>query len=271
MSDKIPPGCELSPNPPTCGCDPAARKCDPYVRKILHAAHSGPSKKMVEAAAKVVCCGSRGCNASGAIDDECIAGEAIIVAKAEAILRAALLALAPTGRAEIVEAALARGYCHPDNSHKELDAVLIKAMTTEVHAALSSRSPAPADDSAELHAFGASHVACYLWPDDTAEHRTARVAYCQGAADAASADGWTCPDCSAQNVGHKFKCSVEFLELRMGAGTRAILTFTDPKAGWRGPFVFECECLASPGSETGLWFKEAIRSLASGPAEGIEP
>lgn len=31
-----------------------------------------------------------------------------------------------------VRQALARGYCHPDNSHKELDAKLIEAMTQEV-------------------------------------------------------------------------------------------------------------------------------------------
>ena|ERR1035437_8594044 len=31
-----------------------------------------------------------------------------------------------------IRKALARGYCHPDNSHKELDAVLIEAMTEEV-------------------------------------------------------------------------------------------------------------------------------------------
>lgn len=47
---------------------------------------------------------------------------------------------------------------------------------------------APADDGAEMRAFGASHVACFKWPDDTAEHRAARAAYCQGAADAAPAD-----------------------------------------------------------------------------------
>jgi hypothetical protein len=28
--------------------------------------------------------------------------------------------------------ALARGYCHPDNSNKEVDAVLIEAMAQEV-------------------------------------------------------------------------------------------------------------------------------------------
>ncbi len=28
--------------------------------------------------------------------------------------------------------ALARGYCHPDNSHKEVDATLIEAMAREV-------------------------------------------------------------------------------------------------------------------------------------------
>jgi hypothetical protein len=31
-----------------------------------------------------------------------------------------------------VRQALARGYCHPDNSHKELDAKLIEAMAQEV-------------------------------------------------------------------------------------------------------------------------------------------
>jgi hypothetical protein len=31
-----------------------------------------------------------------------------------------------------VRQALARGYCHPDNSHKELDAALIDAMAAEV-------------------------------------------------------------------------------------------------------------------------------------------
>ena len=35
----------------------------------------------------------------------------------------------------------------------------------------------------ELRAFSASDKACYLWPDDTEEHKTARAAYCQGAAD----------------------------------------------------------------------------------------
>lgn len=31
-----------------------------------------------------------------------------------------------------IRQALARGYCHPDNSHKELDAKLIEVMTQEV-------------------------------------------------------------------------------------------------------------------------------------------
>jgi hypothetical protein len=31
-----------------------------------------------------------------------------------------------------VRQALARGYCHPENSHKELDANLIEAMAKEV-------------------------------------------------------------------------------------------------------------------------------------------
>lgn len=64
--------------------------------------------------------------------------------------------------------------------------------------------------------------------------------------------------------------SVEFQELAMRAGTRAILTVSDPEASWRGPFVFKCECLASPGSETGLWFKTAIRSLSPVPAHAGE-
>lgn len=38
-------------------------------------------------------------------------------------------------------------------------------------------------DVSHMRAFGASHAACSKWPDDTAEHRALRAAYCQGAAD----------------------------------------------------------------------------------------
>lgn len=36
---------------------------------------------------------------------------------------------------------------------------------------------------ADMRAFGASHIACYKWPDDTPEHRALRAAYIEGAAD----------------------------------------------------------------------------------------
>ena len=39
---------------------------------------------------------------------------------------------------------------------------------------------------AEMVAFGASELACAKWPADTPEHRVARVAYCEGAHDAAA-------------------------------------------------------------------------------------
>lgn len=35
----------------------------------------------------------------------------------------------------------------------------------------------------DMRAFSASEAACYHWPEDTPEHRTARAAYCKGAAD----------------------------------------------------------------------------------------
>lgn len=35
---------------------------------------------------------------------------------------------------------------------------------------------------ADMRAFGASEIAAYKWPDDTAEHRAARSAFCEGAA-----------------------------------------------------------------------------------------
>jgi len=35
-----------------------------------------------------------------------------------------------------------------------------------------------------MAAFGASDYACHQWPDDTAEHRSLRAAYCAGAASA---------------------------------------------------------------------------------------
>jgi hypothetical protein len=36
----------------------------------------------------------------------------------------------------LIRQAIARGYCHPENAAKELDAVLIEAMVQEVVAAL---------------------------------------------------------------------------------------------------------------------------------------
>lgn len=47
-----------------------------------------------------------------------------------------------------------------------------------------SRQSAAKTTAPEMAAFGASHVACYRWPDDTPNHRLARVAYCEGAHDA---------------------------------------------------------------------------------------
>lgn len=38
-----------------------------------------------------------------------------------------------------IRQALARGYCHPDNANKELDAKLIEAMTSEVVKALAPK------------------------------------------------------------------------------------------------------------------------------------
>lgn len=48
------------------------------------------------------------------------------------------------------------------------------------------RAPAQAPEGAadaDMRAFSASDAACYKWPDDTPEHRAARAAYCEGAAD----------------------------------------------------------------------------------------
>lgn len=39
--------------------------------------------------------------------------------------------------------------------------------------------------TAEMAAFGASDAACYKWPEDTAEAKACRAAYCDGAAWAA--------------------------------------------------------------------------------------
>lgn len=36
---------------------------------------------------------------------------------------------------------------------------------------------------ADMRAFGASHTACYKWPEDTPEHKALRAAYIEGAAD----------------------------------------------------------------------------------------
>jgi hypothetical protein len=37
----------------------------------------------------------------------------------------------------------------------------------------------------DMAAFGASHHACYKWPEDTAEAKFCRAAFCEGAAWAA--------------------------------------------------------------------------------------
>lgn len=37
----------------------------------------------------------------------------------------------------------------------------------------------------DMAAFGASHAACYKWPEDTVQARACRAAYCDGAAWAA--------------------------------------------------------------------------------------
>lgn len=49
-------------------------------------------------------------------------------------------------------------------------------------AILSRRAEPPT--VADMRAFGASHVACYKWPDDSELHRACRAAYIEGAYDA---------------------------------------------------------------------------------------
>lgn len=62
-------------------------------------------------------------------------------------------------------------------------AVAIATAAIGKHPSVISAERPALSERPEMRAFGASDTACYLWPDDTEEHRNLRAAYIRGAAD----------------------------------------------------------------------------------------
>lgn len=56
-------------------------------------------------------------------------------------------------------------------------------MRLAMRAALTAAAQAGKSTESDMRAFGASEAACYHWPEDTAEHKALRAAYCRGAAN----------------------------------------------------------------------------------------
>lgn len=107
--------------------------------------------------------------------------------------------------------------CNP-----ELEAVSEDAVTAAIDVFRKSDcAPRPPVTEADMAAFGASHVACYKYPDDTPEHKAARAAFCDGAA-------WAAPRPPVAESGWR---EIEF-EVSPPLNAKTLLGWYEPTGEW---------------------------------------